>query len=142
MISRIFKFIFNRVRPEFIYPSIVVVTAGIFSLAYVALGVAFSILSMGYTINWEFIGYLTGCIGLGELGRAIWRLHGPAWKNDKGFMSTFVAGGLAISSFTLIVGLKWDYPFWVSLVAFPGGGAFYLLLIGAHKIDQWCWNRF
>ena len=129
MLTKIFEFTFQRVRPEFYYSAYVVISAIVYSMMYVLLDILFSILGWHYSIDWNMVGIFIGCIGFGELVRTLSKLYFPRILSVSSMLTSFYAGAGAISSFVTLIALEWGHSIWIVLASIPLGGLFYIVLI-------------
>lgn len=105
-----------------------------FFLAFAGISFLFQIFGNAINIDYEFLAYLSGSIGLGELSRAFWKLKLPLPFNNIYWSSAF-AGSVCVGTLSILAMFKQSYSPWTIPLGFALGAAFYLLLIKAAQFD-------
>lgn len=139
MFGKIHRYLYGETRPELHNALTVLVFSSALGSAYLGLCFLLPFVGLELDINFEFSGYLIGCIGSGELARGLAKLHFPKISD---YLFTSIAGAVTIGLFWICMALKWQHDFWTIPLALVIGALFYLLLVLAQRFDNWFYNRF
>lgn len=131
MYTRIIAFLYRNTRPELHSALLVLVYAGTYAVGFAGLALVFPLVGWQFNINFELSGYFIGCIGAGELARALSKT-----QSNSSFLSTGIAGATTVGIFWLLMVFKWGHPMWGVPVAATSGALLYLLLGWLQALEQ------
>ena len=134
-LKKILVYCFQNSRVEFHSALTVLLYASIYWIFYIAIDLFLRIFDWRFIIDYEFAGYLVGCIGSGEIVRGLIKLYVVKSGKYQNLFATTIAGATLGGVFGYLMLLKWHHePISVIYAAF-GGIAFYLLLHGLFYLE-------
>ncbi len=104
--------------------------------AFLILMLGFSLFGIEFGINYEFCGYLVGCIGAGEIARGFCKLNFPPFNAKNYYLAVSLAGYFTVSIFYLLMVFKWGHQIYGIAIAGVVGALFYNLLVWLQKLEN------
>ncbi len=127
-LKKIPVYCFQNSRVEFHSALTVLLYASIYWIFYNAIDLFIRIFDWRFIIDYEFAGYLVGCIGSGEIVRGLTKLYLIQSGKYRNIFGTVNAGATLGGVFGYLMLLKWHHEPISVIYAALGGIAFYLLL--------------
>jgi hypothetical protein len=102
---------------------------------------ALNLFGSPHTLNIEFIGYAFGCLGVGELARAFFKINISRFLNKPFIAENSISGAFSIGAFWVCMVFKWGHEFWTIPLGFLAGALIYNAFALAYKFDTWFYSR-